>query len=52
MKIILTVDPTNGEIDLLFQDIIIYHFGLTFSTAAISSGSSYYFKFALDGQFC
>jgi len=45
----LTVDAANGEIDLLYAGHYYISFWITFSTAAISSGSSYHFKYALDG---
>ena len=45
----LTVDATNGEIDLLYAGHYYISFWMTFSTATIASGSKYYFKFALDG---
>jgi len=45
----LTVDAANGEIDLLYAGHYYISFWITFSTASISSGSSYHFKYALDG---
>ena len=45
----LTVDVSNGEIDLLYAGHYYISFWITFSTASISSGSSYHFKYALDG---
>jgi hypothetical protein len=45
----LSVDPTNGEIDLLFAGHYYISFWMTFSTASIASGSQYKFKFAVDG---
>ena len=46
----LTVDAANGEIDLLLAGHYYISFWITFSTASISSGSSYHFKYALDGS--
>jgi len=45
----LTVDPANGEIDLLYAGHYYISFWMTFSTASIASGSQYKFKFAVDG---
>lgn len=45
----LTVDAANGEIDLLYAGHYYISFWMTFSTAAIASGSQYKFKFAVDG---
>ena len=45
----LTVDAANGEIDLLYAGHYYISFWMTFSTAAIASGSQYKFKFAIDG---
>lgn len=45
----LTVDVANGEIDLLYAGHYYISFWMTFSTAAIASGSQYKFKFAIDG---
>jgi hypothetical protein len=45
----LSVDPANGEIDLLEDGHYFISFWMTFSTASIASGSKYYFKFAIDG---
>jgi len=45
----LSVDPSNGEIDLGLSGHYYISFWITFDTAAIASGSKYYFKFALDG---
>jgi len=45
----LTVDPANGEIDLLYAGHYYISFWMTFSTASIASGSQYKFKFAIDG---
>ena len=45
----LTVDAANGEIDLLLAGHYYISFWITLSTASISSGASYHFKYALDG---
>ena len=45
----LTVDATNGEIDLLYAGHYYISFWMTFSTASIAQNSLYKFKFALDG---
>ena len=45
----LTVDATNGEIDLLYAGHYYISFWITFTTAAIAQSSKYYFKYALDG---
>jgi len=46
----LSVDISNGEIDLLYAGHYYISFWITFTTASISSGSSYHFKYALDGS--
>jgi hypothetical protein len=46
----LTVDVANGEIDLLYAGHYYISFWITLSTASIASGSSYHFKYALDGS--
>lgn len=46
---ILTVDPANGEIDLVLAGHYKVDFWINFTTAALSSGTPYYFKFAING---
>lgn len=45
----LTVTPTSGIITLTQAGHYFISFYMTFTTAAIASGSKYYIKYALDG---
>ena len=45
----LTVDPTNGEVDLLFAGHYYIDFWCNFTTASVASNKLYKFKFAIDG---
>jgi hypothetical protein len=47
---ILTVTPGNGTITLNQAGHYYISFWINFTTASISSGSSYHFKYALDGS--
>lgn len=46
---VLTVDATNGEIVLGLAGHYKINFWINFSTSALSSGTAYNFKFAIDG---
>ena len=46
---VLTVDAANGEIDLVLAGHYKIDFWCNFTTAALSSGTPYYFKFAING---
>ena len=45
----LTVDTTNGDIDLLFAGHYLVTAFMTFTTSAIASGTEYSFDFGIDG---
>ena len=45
----LTVDPTNGEVDLLLAGHYYIDFWCNFTTESVASNKLYKFKFALDG---
>ena len=47
---VLTTTPTSGIITLSQAGTYYVDFWINFTTAAISSGSSYHFKYALDGS--
>lgn len=46
---IITVDATNGEINLDLAGHYYISFWCNFTTASLASGTSYTFKFAIDG---
>jgi hypothetical protein len=46
---ILSVDATNGEIDLSLDGHYLLNFWINFTTSAIAAGTVYKFKYALDG---
>lgn len=46
---IVTLSPSTGEITLDGAGNYLINFWATFSTASLTSGTSYYFKYALDG---
>jgi hypothetical protein len=45
----LTVDTTNGDIDLLFAGHYLVSVFMTFTTSAIASGTEYSFDLGIDG---
>ena len=45
----ITVDTTNGDVDLPYANHYFVSFHMTFDTTAISSGSKYSFDLAKDG---
>lgn len=45
----LTITPANGEITLTTAGTYLVEFWVTFDTAALAAGTSYFFKYAVDG---
>ena len=46
----LTTTPANGEISLTANGVYLLEFWAVFDTAAIAAGSTYNFKFAINGS--
>lgn len=45
----ITMDPTNGKMTVLTAGIYQFNFWINFTTAAIAAGSTYSFKYAING---